>query len=881
MKALRRLIARLTGILPDKHREAELSAELEAHISLATDANLRAGMSPNEAHRQAVLSLGGVERTRQAYREGSTLPLLDDLLHDLTFAIRQLRKNLGFTLTAILMLALGTCAAVSIFAFVDAALVKPLPYKDPSHLVGVFERVPLYVHSNLSYPDYLDWKARNTVFSSLDVYGRMGGLMTTPSGKVLVSAARVSDGFFSTLGIAPVLGRDFRPGEDLPSAPRTALLSYATWQKTFNQSPSVIGQSVTINDEPVTVIGVLPPEFHFAPIGTPDFILSLNPSGSCDKRRSCHSLFGLARLKPEATVATALANTLAIAAQLENEHPTDNRGQGANVIPLTDYIVGDIRPILLLLLGGAALLLFIACVNVASLLLVRSESRRREIAIRGALGASPARITRQFVTEAALLVGTGTAIGLTLAAIAMKLLLALIPTGMLNQMPFFQGIGLNPRILGFTAVIALGALLVFALTPRLRLSLHHVQQGLADGSRGVSGMAWRRFGANLVIIELATAMVLLVGAGLLGKSLYRLLHVDLGFRPNHIATLGIAAPDAQYSKEEQLTALEKRLHDRVSQLPGVVSVASSTSTPLRGSGTEWVRVLGRPWHGEHLEMPYLCVTPSYLKTLGATLAQGRFFTEQDTKDTTRVAVINRAFARAYFPNEDPVGHQLQHTSIATESPMLIVGIIDDIREGALDKPITPVLYLPFAQGNDTYFQLIVRTTTSEGAMLPTIIEAVHKEAPDVFADSPDTMALILANSSTAYIHRSTAWLAGAFAVTALLLGIVGLYGVVAYSVSQRTREIGVRMALGAQRTTVYKLILREAGSLAIIGIAIGLIASIAAATTMKTLLFGTQAWDITTLAAVATLLGLSALAASFLPAHRAASINPVDALRAE
>lgn len=881
MKVLRRLLARLTGLLPNARRESDLDTELEAHLSLATEHNLREGMSPADARRNAIQQLGGLEHTRQAYREGATLPLLDDLLHDLSFATRQLRKNAGFTLTAILMLALGTCAAVSIFAFVDAALLKPLPYKDPATLVGVFERVPLYEHSNLSYPDYLDWKARNTVYTSLEVYGRTGTLMSTPTGKVFVPAARVSDGFFSTLGVAPVLGRDFRPGEDLPSAPRTALLSFDTWKKLFNQSPTVLGQSVTLNDEPVTIIGVLPPEFHFAPIGNPGFILSLDAKNSCDLRRSCHSLFGVARLKPGVTVPVALANTLAIAQQLEKEHPSDNRGQGANVLPLTEFIIGDIRPILLLLLGGAALLLFIACVNVASLLLVRSESRRREIAIRGALGASPARLTRQFITEAFLLVATGSLLGLALAAVAMRLLLALIPKGMRNNMPFFNELSLNPRVLGFAALIALAALVVFSLTPSLRLSLKHIQQGLADGSRGVSGASWRRFGSNLVIVELATAMVLLVGAGLLGKSLYRLLHVDLGLRIDHLATLGISAPDSKYPKDEQVVALQKLLTDRISQLPGIESVTVSNSTPLRGSGTEWVRVLGRPWHGEHLEMPYLDVSPTYLKTLGATLARGRFFNDQDTAATPHVAVINQAFARAYFPGEDPIGHQLSHTSVATEPPMLIVGIVDDIREGALDQPIAPILYFPFAQNADSYFQIIARTTPSEQTLLPAMAAAARQTAPDTFTDEPNTMAAYLANTPTAYIHRSTAWLVGAFAATALLLGIVGLYGVVAYSVSQRTREIGVRMALGAQRATVYSLILREAGTLAAIGIATGLLASIAAATMMKTLLFGTRTWDIPTLLGVATLLAVSALSAAFLPAHRAASINPVEALRAE
>jgi macrolide transport system ATP-binding/permease protein len=880
MKLLRRLITRLTGLLPNKNRENDLSAELEAHVSLATDANLHAGMNPIEARRRAIQELGGLEHTRQAYRESATLPLLEDLLHDLTFAVRQLRKNLGFTVTAVLMLALGTCAAVSIFAFVDAALLKPLPYKDPAQLVGVFERVPLFEHSNLSYPDYLDWKRDNTVFSSLQVYTRTRAILP---GSIVVPISRISDGFFSALGVKPILGRDFLPGEDLPSAPRGVLLSFTTWQKRYAGRTDVLGQVITINAQPHTILGVLPQDFQFAPVGNAEFWLPLHPQGSCDLRRSCHSLFGIGRLKPGVTPAMALADVTAIARHLEELHPQENRDQGASIVPLTDFIVGDIRPILLLLLAGAALLLFIACINVASLLLVRSESRRREIAIRGALGASPARLTRQFITEALLLVATGATLGLILAVGAMHLLLKLIPASMLTNMPYLDGLGLTPRVFAFALLLALAAVVVFSITPTLRLSLKRIQQGLGDGGRGASGATWRRFGSNLVILELATAMVLLVAAGLLGKSFYLLVHVDLGFRPDHIATMTVSAPEPRYSKDEPAATLADQLLQRTAALPGVQSVAISTTLPLHGGGTDWVLILGRPWHGEHLEMHYLEVSPAYLTTLGATLSRGRFFTASDTLTTPRVAVINQAFAKTFFPGEDPIGRQLAHTSASasTDPPMLIIGIVDDIREGALDKPFLPVLYYAFSQSTETYFHLIVRTAQPPQTILPTLATTIHAVDPDLTVADSDTMTSLIADSPTAYIHRSTAWLVGAFAVTALLLGIVGLYGVVAYSVSQRTREIGVRMALGAQRATVYTLILREAGWLAAAGIGAGLIASIGAATLMKSLLFGTRSWDIPTLAAVATLLALSAFAASFLPAHRAASINPVDALRAE
>jgi len=882
MKTLRRLLIRLSGLFAAPRRQQEFSAELEAHLQLATDANLRAGLSPREARREAILQLGGVESTRQTYRESSTLPWLEDLLHDLTFASRQLRKSIGFTLTAVLMIALGIAASVSIFAFVDAALVKPLPYADPTRLLGVFESIALGPHFNLSYPDYLDWKRQNTVFSSLDVYQATGFILSTPTGAEAIRSARVSDGFFKTLGVTPLLGRAFAPGEDLPSAPRTVLLSFAAWQHRFSGSSEVLGKVVTLDRQPNTIIGVLPKDFQFAPVGSPEFYATLHANGSCDLRRSCHSLLGIGRLKPGLTLADASGNLISIAAQLEKLYPESNRNQSASVLPLAEYIVGDIRPILLLLLGGSALLLLIACMNVASLLLVRTESRRREIALRSALGASSSRITRQFITEAFLLVTTGSGLGLLLATGAMHLLLALIPTRMLANMPYLNGLGLNPRVLLFAAAIALGALVLFSLTPTLRLSVKHIQQSLADGGRAVAGTAWRRFGSNLVILELATAMILLVGAGLLGKSFYRLLHVELGFRPDHLATLSIAAPDDPYSKDPQAAALALRVVDRASALPGVQSAAISSGIPIGGNGgTEWVRIAGRPWHGEHLEMLYLEISPSYFSTLGATLAHGRFFTSDDTLNTPRVAIINQTFARIHFPNEDPIGHQLIHTSNPNDPPMLIVGVVNDLRESALDEPSAPVLYLPFAQSTETYLSLLVRTSSSDEQILPTLVASIRSIDPDLVVEAPGTMSARIANSPSAYLHRSTAFLVGAFALIALLLGVAGLYGVVAYSVSQRTREIGVRMALGAQRSTVYRLILREAGFLALAGVLAGTVCSIAAASLMHKLLFGIHAWDIPTLAAVAVVLGLASLVASFLPAHKAASINPVEALRAE
>jgi macrolide transport system ATP-binding/permease protein len=882
MKLIRSWILRLAGMLPNEQRERELADEIESHLQMHIDDNLRAGMTPELARRDALLKLGGVESTKQAYRDRSTIPFLENLLQDLRFAIRQLKKNPGFTFTAILMLALGMGASVAIFGFVDAALIKPLPYPNPSRLVDVTESIAQIPRANLSYPDYLDWKRLNRVFSSMDVYGGRGFMLSSPTGPEPVPGARVSDGFFRTLGISPLLGRDFYAGEDLPGAPNTVMLSYAAWQKRFGGREDVIGQTITLSDIPHTIVGVLPQEFQFAPRGHAEFWVTLHASGSCDLRRSCHSLYGIGRLKDGVSVQTALADMKSIAQELEKQYPDSNRGQGASVLPLSEVIIGDIRPILLVLLGGAGLLLMIACVNAASLLLVRCESRNREFAIRSALGASRGRLISQFVTEALVLVVSGSALGLVSAYWAMQLLTRLIPADMMASMPYLRGLGLNLHVLVYAAVISLLAALLFSITPTLRLSSSGMRAGIAEGSRGNAGNTWHRLGFKLVILELATAMVLLVGAGLLGKSFYRLLNVDLGFQPDHLATLDVVAPKTHSSNDEQVVAFGRQVVSRVASLPGVTAVGVSSVLPVSFNGnTTWIRFVGRPYNGVHNEVLQRDVSSDYFTALRANLLRGRYFTDDEDGSKPPVVIINQALARRYFPGEDPIGKQIGDNDLSPKSIKEIVGVVDDIREGPLDSEIWPAAYYPFNQSTDTDFSLIVRTSQAEHSALATLKEAIREIDPDTGTIGETTMNDRINDSQVAYLHRSSTLLVGGFAGLALLLSVVGLYGVIAYSVSQRTREIGVRIALGAQRSSVYQLILREAGKLAIVGIAVGLLCSVAAATLMRKLLFGTPPWDMPTLAAVAAVLGISALLASFIPARRAAAVDPVEALRAE
>jgi predicted permease len=593
-------------------------------------------------------------------------------------------------------------------------------------------------------------------------------------------------------------------------------------------------------------------------------------------------MFGVARLKDGVTVQSALTDMTAIAKQLEVQYPGSNRDQSASVKPLYEQIVGDIRPILVVLLGGAMLLLVIACVNVSSLLLVRSESRKREIAVRGALGASPSRLLRQFITEAVLLVCGGGLLGVLCAYGGMQVLLRMISKDMLTYVPYLAGVNLNLHVVVFALAISLLAAAVFALTPVVRLPLTVLREGLTDGGRGTAGTVWRRFGANLVVVELAVAVVLLVGAGLLGKSFYKLLHVELAFQPDHLATMQVALPQTTYPKDEEQVAVQRQMLNRIRSLPGVQSASSTSVFPVSGNGnTDWIRIVGKPYNGEHNEVNQREISSDYFKTLETRLEQGRLFTDEEDASKPKVVIVNAAFVRKYFPGEDPIGRVMGDTELTPKSLRQIIGVVDDLKESSLDVDTWPAEYTPANQSPDNYFGLVVRTKQAEAAMLPVLSATIRQIDSGIGVFDEQTQLQRINESQTAYLHRSSAWLVGGFAALALLLGVIGLYGVVAYSVSQRTREIGVRMALGAQQSSVYRMILKEAGWLTGVGIAAGLMCSLAVGTLMQKVLFGVKSWDTPTLIAVALVLGASALLASYFPARSAASVNPVEALRAE
>ena len=811
------------------------------------------------------------------------LRLIESFLQDLRFAARQLRKNPGFASTAIVVFALSIGASTVIFAFVNAALVKPLPYREPSQLVALYERIPVGDRYHLSEFDYHAWKQGNRVFTSLDVYRPDNFTLISASGTEEVSGATVTDGFFRTLGVEPFLGRDFQPGEDQPGTAKTVILSYDTWRMRFAGDKNVVGKTTTLGGDSVLIVGVLPMWFHFAPVGRAEFWRTIHEL--CEDVHQCFPYYGVARLKDGVSVSRAFENVSSIAQRLAVEYPRSNRDRSATVIPLADAILGDIRPTLIALLCGSGLLCLIGFVNISNLLLVRAESRRREIAVREALGASHARLARQFAVEGFLLAASGCVLGLALAASSLKLLTGQIPSNLLENMPYLQGLHFNVHLVPFVAMVSILGGLLFYAGPSLHLLFTDMQDGLSEGGRTSAGRGWRKLGATLVAAELAITVVLLVGAGLLAKSFYRLMNIDLGISPAHLAILHVSNSGPRKDDDIRNIELQRQVIARMSALPGVTSVGVSRELAL-GSGEGFshlfthFRVAGRPSHGEGDEAIEQMISVGYFETLRARLVQGRYFTDADDTSRPREAIINRTMAREEFHGEAATGKRII-SQYDPDHPIEIVGVVDDLKDGPLDMKPTAAVYSPFNQIPTGDFHVTLRTSQSERAVLPSMVRAVHSLDPGLIVNGDETMTDRINDSESAYLHRSAAWVAGGFATLALLLGTVGLYGVTSFAVGQRTREIGVRMALGAQRHSVYRLILSEAGRLALIGVLGGLLGSFALTSLLRRMLFGVSPWDMETMFSVACVLVASSFVASYIPARRAASINPTEALRAE
>jgi predicted permease len=809
---------------------------------------------------------------------------METLSQDVRYALRSLLKSPRFTVTALVTLTLGIAATVAIFTFVDAALIRPLPYRDSSRLYQIFEtrQMEVFTRFEASYPDFLDWRAQNQVFDGLAGYQNDGVVMRGSGTPQMLSTAIVTDNFFSTLGVRPASGRDFRPGEDLAAAPRYALISYAWWQKHFAGNADAIGQVLTLDDQPTTIIGVLPADFHFAPVGDPDIWLTTHAEKDALLRRNMHWLNVMGRLKTGVSRETAASAMNVVAERLEQQYPVSNHELRTAVVPLSEVIVGQIRPILLVLLAAVTLLLVIACANVANLQLARSIGRSREMAVRTALGASRFRLMALMLTEGLVLSFTGSVLGLFASYALVKGFVAMIPAPFLDNVPYLKHLGINASVLVFTVAVAVVTGTVFALAPAVRASRGDVQGALKEGTRGSAGGPWRRFASGLVVAEVAVAMVLLAGSGLLVKSLYRLLQVDPGFDQSHLLGVGVVLPDSHYKEPAQQVAAHRALLERVRVLPGVLSVGSGSQLPVsNGGNTNNIRVVGQPTVAEGREANRRVVDQYYFQTLRAQLLAGRWFTDEENLTAPQRIVVNKTFVDRFMNGLDPLKQQVVLTYSPKEKPRQVIGVVRDVKEGPLDTPSRPALYFPMDAEPRTYFNLIIRTAQKPEALIGDVQAAIHQIDADAVTLETQTMDDRIQRSPAAFLHRYPAWLAGGFAVLALLMGSIGLYGLVAYSVSQRTQEIGIRMALGAQRGNVLKMILAQGVRVIIPGAIIGIACGTGAAYLMRSMLFGVTAWDPAIFALVTSLLAGVTLLASFVPARQATKVDPLVALRYE
>jgi predicted permease len=808
------------------------------------------------------------------------------LLKDVRFAARGLWKRPGFTAVAVVTLALGIGANTAIFTVIDAALLRSLPYRDPARLVHLWEtkRSRDFERREASYPDFLDWRAQSAdVFEGVAGYAPRQFTLALEGEAARARGATVTANFFDLLGVRAEAGRTFVAGEDEPGAAPAAVLGHGLWLRRFGGDRAVVGRKVALDGEPFTVVGVLPADFQFARLGETEVWTSLAVSPQVASRRYMHWLQVVARLKEGVDTEAAGAALSAVAARIESEDPGAHAGVGLRVVGLQEEFVGPVRPVLLVLLGAVGFVLLIACTNVANLLLARSASRRREMAIRAALGASRWRVVRQLLTESVLLSMAGGAAGLVLALWGVDLLVAAIPPAQLAQMPYLRGLSLDADVLLFAFGLSLLTGVLFGLTPALASTRTDLQESLKEGGRSSGSRASARLRDLLVVSEVALALVLLVGAGLLLKSLAVMLKVDPGFDARGLLTMRVALPPARYAEDAQAARFYEELLRRVSQLPGVRGAAATSNLPLAGDGgTGTPQVFGRATPASELTEAHLrTVSANYFEVMGIPVAGGRAFGPRDTSDAPRVLLVNKTFAERVFPGEDPVGRRLTFR-FTGERQFEIVGVVGDEKVTSLDARTTPVVYFHNQQDADSSAALVLRAEGADPlALAGAVREAARGVDPEVPVFAVQTLEQMVSGTRATFVRRYPAYLTGVFACVALLLALVGIYGVVSYAVTQRTREIAVRVALGARGRDVLRLVLRHGLGLALAGVAAGTLGALALTRLIEGLLFGVSAAD----PAVYTLVGLLlvgvALLACLGPARRATKVDPMVALRYE
>ena len=839
---------------------------------------------------------------------------MNKLFQDLRYAIRSMRKRPGFTLIAVITLALGIGGSTAIFTVVDAGLLRGLPYKSSESLYHIWEVTPQkgFGQREFSYPDYQDY-LQNQAFE-IGAYTGGGGIMSGRGEPERVFAPSASANFFSLLGVEPFLGRTFQPGEDKQGAPRVTVLTYGLWQRRFGGDPNIVGQALTINGQSYTVVGVLPASFQFA-LRNADLWQPYQPTEAQLTRRFMHGTNLIGRLKPDVNPAQAQSELSVIAKRIEQEHHQSHAGTGVKLVPLQEQFVGQVRPILLVLLAAVGFVLLIACANVASLLLTRSLSRQKEVAIRAALGANRWRVVRQLLTESILLSLVGGAVGLLIAYWGVDALVATLPDSQLNALPFLKSLRLDSTILAFSFGLSLMTGLVFGLAPAIQSSRPDLNEVLKEGGRTAAGGAKHRLRSVLVTTEIALAVVLLVGAGLMMKSLLKLLQSDVGFNPQNVLTMTVAVPPSKYDDGTKQIAFYDRLKERVESLPGVSGSGTVNILPLQGGNTTRFYVDGDPVPppGQEIEANIRTVNETYFESLGVPLIAGRMFDDRDraaappanaqganaqtqgarsaqsaqgaqaAPQVTNVpgaVIIGKTLADTVFGGRDPIGRRLAYSS-SGGPPDVVVGVVGDVKIGGLDEALKPVLYFPFRRFPGVSTNLVVRTNGDPTALVAAIRSETRALEPDVAIFNVRLMEQLIGDSPAAFMRRFPAILIGIFAGVALLLASIGIYGVVSYSVSQQTHYIGVRMALGAQASDILKMVLKQGLTLALAGMAIGAVAAFGLMRLLRSLLFEVQPTDATTFALVLGTLFVVALLACYIPARRATRVDPLIALRYE
>lgn len=806
------------------------------------------------------------------------------MIQDIRYAVRKLSRTPAFTAIAAFTLALAIGATTAIFSVVDGVLLKPLPFRDPERVV----RVTNLRDGNrmvTSAPDFIDFRKETKSFSSMSPVDNQAMNLTGGAEAERIQAARVGATFWSLIGVQPSLGRGFAPNEDAPSAVRTVVLSDGLWKRRFAADGRIVGKTIALDGNTYTVIGVAPPRFNFP--DRPDLWVPLVFStGELDaENRGSHWMGVMARLAPNVTVAQATAEMVTLTRRLAQQFPESNTGMTAAVIPMQEYLVGDVRPALYVMLGAVAFVLLIACANVANLLLVRAASRESEMAVRTALGAGAWRIVRQLVIESVLLALVGGVFGTLLALWGVDLLLAMAPVGL----PRIDEVTVNASVLLFTAGVTALTGVLFGAFPALHAARANVGGMLKDAMRGSSGgIASRRARNTLVMAEMALAVVLLVGAGLLIRSFSKLLSVDPGFHAERVVTFSIAAPDAKYREYAQRRALVGDLVERMNRVPGAQGAAIVTGLPLSNLMMRTsAHIEGTPQErpGERKTTDVAMVTPGYFTTMGIPMVSGRDFTDRDGSGAPVVAIVNQEFVRRYFPNENPLGKRIalgweQDTAKTGGNMTLggeIVGVVGNVKRRGLSQEIYPETYASFMQPTFSAFSVVVRSTADPS----TVMAAIRSQVREVDRDLPLTELRQLTEIVAASVSRPRFYttVLGVFAAIALLLAAVGIYGVISYAVSLRTRELGIRIALGATGRQVSSLVLQQGVSLAIAGVIIGGAGAYWLTRLLGKLLFGVSATDPLTFLGVAGLLTAIAAVACFVPARRAARVDPLLAMR--